>query len=107
MIMEMEWADAMLFLGGLAFLTAVITEVTKNLGFLKEIPTDLLVILLSVAGSLIASLYRAEMQGAAIGWTLFTSALVAGLLAAFIAMYGWATFYDLLARFLTDPGTRD
>ena len=88
-------------LGALAALTSIITELTKNLGFLSRIPTDLQVIVTALALSLGAAWAWAEIAGAAPTWYLAAGAVVCGLLTAFIAMYGWATFFDLLQRF--DP----
>ena len=88
-------------LGALAALTSIVTELTKNLGFLSRIPTDAQVIVTSLLLSGGAACAWAEHTGAALTWYLAAGAVVCGLLTAFIAMYGWATFFDLLQRF--DP----
>lgn len=88
-------------LGALAALTSIVTELTKNLGFLSRIPTDAQVIVTSLLLSGGAACAWAEHTGAALTWYLAAGAVVCGLLTAFIAMYGWATFFDLVQRF--DP----
>ena len=88
-------------LGALAALTSVITELTKNLGSLSRIPTDAQVIVTALILNCGAAWAWTEHTGAAPGWQLAAGAVVCGLLTAFIAMYGWATFFDLLQRF--DP----
>ena len=88
-------------LGALAALTSIITELTKDLGFLSRIPTDAQVIVTALVLSCGAARAWAEIAGAASTWYLAAGAVVCGLLTAFIAMYGWATFFDLLQRF--DP----
>ena len=88
-------------LGALAALTSIITELTKNLGFLDRIPTDAQVIVTSLLLAAAGACAWAESIGTACTWQLVAATVTAGLLAAFIAMYGWATFFDLVRRF--DP----
>lgn len=88
-------------LGALAALTSIITELTKNLGFLARIPTDAQVIVTSQALAAGAACAWTDATGTACTWYVAAAAVTAGLLAAFIAMYGWATFFDLAQRF--DP----
>ena len=91
-------------LGALAALTSIITELTKNFGFLTRIPTDAQVIVTSLLLAACGAWAWAEATGTACTWILMAATLTAGLLAAFIAMYGWATFFDLARRF--DPAKR-
>ena len=88
-------------LGALAALTSALTELTKDLGPLSRIPTDAQVIVTALLLNCGAAWAWAENTGAAPAWQLAAGAIVCGLLTAFIAMYGWATFFDLLQRF--DP----
>lgn len=88
------------FIGMLAFIVTLITEATKELPLFKSIPTDLQVIVLSVALALAALFAAAE--GAAPAWYMILGAVLMGIVAAFIAMYGWATFRDIKQRLL--PG---
>ena len=88
-------------LGALAALTSVITELTKNLGFLSRIPTDAQVIVTALLLNCGAAWAWADSAGTAPAFQLAAGSIVCGLLTAFIAMYGWATFFDLLQRF--DP----
>lgn len=89
-------------LGALAALTSALTQLTKGLGFLSRIPTDAQVICTALLLALAAAWAWAERTAQLFTWQLAAAALVGGLLTAFIAMYGWATFFDLLRRF--DPG---
>ena len=88
-------------LGALAALTSALTELTKDLGPLSRIPTDAQVIVTALLLNCGAAWAWAEHTSAAPAWQLAAGAIVCGLLTAFIAMYGWATFFDLLQRF--DP----
>ena len=53
-------------IGVMAFLVSVITEVTKGIGFLSKVPTDVQVIVLSVVLCLLAYFAYASYIGAAI-----------------------------------------
>ncbi len=98
-MLGITWAEGALFIGALAFVITVITELTKNLAFLAKFPTDLQVILLGIAGGVIALLAWGEENGQPLSFWLIGSGVLLGLLASFVAMYGWATFRDLLLRF--------
>lgn len=83
--------------GMLAFAVSVIIEVIKNVKFLAAIPTDLVVIVLSIVLSVVATLAYASITELAITWILIVGSVIAGFFVAFIAMYGWekiATLYD-------------
>lgn len=94
-------------IGGLAFLVSVITEVTKNIGWLQRIPTDAQVILLAVGLCLAALLAAAEHSGAELTWYLPLGAVMGGFIVSFIAMYGWGTCLDLFQRLLPPGGKEE
>lgn len=85
--------------GAVAFLVIAITEVTKNIGFLRRIPTDVQVIVLSLLLSVAALFAYAQAEEIVLSWYLIAAAVVASLLVSFVAMYGWATFAELWQRF--------
>ena len=78
--------------GTLALLTSAVTELTKGWGVLKSFPTDAQVLLTS----LLLSLGQLLAQG--FSWPKLPAALVTAVVAAFVAMYGWATFGELATR---------
>lgn len=85
-------------MGILVFLVSVITEVTKNIGILKKIPTDLQVIVLSILLCQVAyftytSYFKMEIQ-----WYYISGCFVAAFLVAFLAMYGWGKLTILYNR---------
>lgn len=85
--------------GALAFLVSVVTEVFKNVGFLANIPTDLIVIILSVTFTLTSFFAYADYVKATVLWYGVVAAIVVGLIVAFVAMYGWTKFKELWDRF--------
>lgn len=86
-------------IGVLAFLVSVITEVTKNIGFLAKIPTDLQVIILSVMLCLMTYFTYASYFKLKIEWYYISACLVAAFIVAFVAMYGWDKLSTLYSRF--------
>lgn len=92
--------SAILVIGCLAFLVSVITEVFKNVGVFKKIPTDLFVIVLSIAMTITAYIAYMDYIQQAILWYMILAAILAGLLVAFVAMYGWEKLSELFKRFV-------
>jgi hypothetical protein len=86
-------------IGVLAFLVSAITEVTKNVGFLKRIPTDLQVIVLSTALCLVAYFAYTSYFNVDIQWYYIAGCLIAAFIVAFVAMYGWEKMTALYKRF--------
>ena len=64
-------------LGALAALTSIITELTKNLGFLSRIPTDAQVIVTSLLLAVGAACAWADATGQACTWQLAAATLTA------------------------------
>ena len=89
----------LLIIGGLAFLVSLITEVTKNIRVLQKIPTDLQVIMLSMALCLLAYLTYVSYMGLVIIWYLLIGSIIVSFIVSFIAMYGWTKFNELWNRF--------
>lgn len=82
-------------IGALAFIVSVITQVFKGVGVLSKIPTDILVLVLSIGITVTA--FVAYMQY--IQQTIIWYMILAGFLVAFVAMYGWEKFAELWSRF--------
>lgn len=86
-------------IGVLAFLVSAITEVTKGIGILKRIPTDLQVIVLSLALTILSYLAYCSYKAVSIEWYIFVGIILISFLVAFVAMYGWDKFNELWSRF--------
>lgn len=89
-------------IGVLAFLVSVITEVTKNVSILKKIPTDIQVIVLSAALSVLSLIIYCQYMKVKIRWFYIAAAVVLSFIVAFIAMYGWKRLTKLWKRFRYD-----
>lgn len=86
-------------IGILATLISVITEVTKKLGFLAKIPTDLQVIVLSIILSLLTYFGYVSYAGIPVVWYLVVLTIIGSFVVAFITMFGWAKLMELYNRF--------
>lgn len=99
--METLFANMALILaviGILAFLVSVVTQVFKGVGFLSMIPTDALVLVLSIG--ITVSTFVAYMQyiQMTILWYMILAAILAGFIVAFVAMFGWEKLTELWKR---------
>lgn len=84
-------------IGFLAFAVSVITEVIKKP--LGMIPTDLVVIMLSLALSVVAFFVYAAVYGVAITWYYVVGSVIGGFFVAFVTMFGWDKLTALFYRF--------
>lgn len=90
-------------IGALAFVVSVITEVIKGIGVMKKIPTDIVVIVLSVVLTVVAFFAYAQYAALVLVWYWVVAALICGFFVAFIAMYGWSKLSELWTRFNCKP----
>jgi hypothetical protein len=97
----------MLVIGLAAFLVSVITEVTKGIGVMKKIPTDVQVIVLSIVVCLVAYLAYISYFNIEIQWYYIAGCFVIAFIVAFVAMYGWEKLNLLYKRFTKDKGDPD
>jgi hypothetical protein len=86
-------------IGALAFVVSVITEVVKGIGGMKKVPTDIVVIVLSMVLTVVAFFAYVQYAAIAIAWYWVVAAIICGFFVAFIAMYGWDKINELWARF--------
>lgn len=86
-------------IGVLAFLVSTITEVFKGVGVLSKIPTDIVVLILSIGITVVTFIAYMQYIQQTILWYMIIAAIMAGFLVAFVAMYGWEKLSDLWSRF--------
>lgn len=99
--METLFANMTLILaviGILAFLVSVVTQVFKGVGFLSMIPTDALVLVLSIGITVSAFVAYMQYIQMTILWYMIFAAIMAGFIVAFVAMYGWEKLTELWKR---------
>lgn len=89
----------MTVIGLLAITVSVIIQVIKNVSFLAKVPTDLVVIILSVLISVAAFFAYSAIAGLTVTWYYVIGTIIGGFFVAFIAMYGWEKLTELIERF--------
>lgn len=95
-------AIIMSVIGALTFVVTVITQVIKGVGVFKKIPTDMLVLVLSIGITVVAFIAYMQYIHMAILWYMILAAILAGFIVAFVAMYGWEKLSELWRRFGKD-----
>ena len=86
-------------IGVLAFLVSTITEQTKNLGWLKKIPTDIQVIVVSMILCQLAYFAYSAYFSVEIQWYYIAGCFISAFIVSFVAMYGWEKLTALYDRF--------
>lgn len=86
-------------IGILAFAVSVVVQVFKGVSVLKKIPTDILVFVLSIGLTVTTFVAYVQYVRQTILWYMIIAAILAGLLVAFVAMYGWEKVSELWKRF--------
>lgn len=86
-------------IGILAFIVSLITQVFKGVGVLSKLPTDILVLVLSIGITVTAFMAYMQYIQQVIIWYMIIAAILAGFIVAFVAMYGWEKLSELWKRF--------
>lgn len=86
-------------IGAIAFIVSVITQVIKGVGVFAKIPTDGLVLVLSIGITVSAFVAYMQYLHMTILWYMVLAAIMAGFVVAFVAMYGWEKLSELWKRF--------
>ena len=76
-----------------------ITQVFKGVGVLSKLPTDILVLVLSIGITVTAFMAYMQYIQQVIIWYMIIAAILAGFIVAFVAMYGWEKLSELWKRF--------
>ena len=82
-------------IGVLAFIVSVITQVIKEMPVISNIPTSLLVIMLSVTITPAAYIAYAQYSYMQLHWYMIAASIIAGFFVAFVAMFGWDKISDI------------
>lgn len=102
-MMELSLTTIIMLIGVAAFLVAVFTEVTKEIGFLKRIPTDLQVLVVSLVISIVGYFALATHYQIVFIWYHIVVAVIIGFLVAFVSMFGWEKIVGTFKRFTSLP----
>ena len=85
-------------IGMIALLVGIFTELTKNVSFLKKFPTELQALICGVAFALIYLIYQTASLHLHFYWYQALGAIIQGMIAAFVAIYGWEKLVNMSQR---------
>lgn len=88
----------------LSFTVMVIVEVIKDVKPFKGVPTDIIVIILSVLLTSIVYFAYCDIVSIKVVWYGVTGAFFSGFFVAFVSMYGWDKFNALYSRYKIRKG---
>lgn len=94
-----EFASIAMLIGCLATVVSIITQVTKELKFLRAIPTSLQVTVLSIVLTVLAYIAYTAYYDIIIEWFMIIGAVIVGFIVAFVSMFGWEKLYQIYNRF--------
>lgn len=86
-------------ISALAFVVNVIVEMTKDMGFLKKLPTNVYVVVLSVILTVVAYAVAGSILSIPFEWYAFILAAFAGFIVAYIAMFGWDKLQEVREKY--------
>ena len=85
-------------IGVMAFLVSVITQVIKDLPGLKNLPTSMVVIILSLVLCPLAMLALLEYLKQPVTWYMVFSCMLAAFVVALVSMDGWERLKEIWNR---------
>ena len=86
--------------GVLVVLTNIITQVLKKFTW-EKMPTNILVVIISMALTLVAFFAYCQIKAIAIVWYMVVAAVILGFLVAYAAMFGFDKLKEVLNQIET------
>lgn len=83
----------------MCIMISVITEFTKEIGFLKKIPTNLQVLVLSIIVCTVAFFAVISYMNIAFVWYHLVAVIFLSFIVAIITAKGWEYFIDIIKRY--------
>lgn len=87
---------------GICVLVSVITEFTKEISFLKKIPTTLQVLVLSLVVCILGFFAYISYAEISFVWYHLVAVIFSGFIIALICSKGWDYFIDIVERFYVE-----
>lgn len=85
-------------IGVMAFLVSVVTQVIKELPWLKNLPTSMVVIILSLVLCPLAMLALLEYLKQPVTWYMVFACMMAAFVVALVSMDGWERLKEIWNR---------
>lgn len=89
----------LMLVAGICTLISVITEFTKEIGFLKRIPTSLQVLILSVIVCMTIFFAYVSYANIKLMWYYIVAVIFASFIIAIITTEGWDYLINIIKRF--------
>lgn len=86
--------------GILAAIVMIITEMVKELGIIKRIPTKLTALVISFVVVISAMIFYLNMAESAFVWWYLIAAFFASFIVGYLSMNGWDALYEIWKRFV-------
>lgn len=84
-----------IIVGMLAVIVSIVIEVIKNVPLFKAVPTDAIVIIVSLLVTFTAFGAYVSYTNHIIEWYMVMGTAIGGFFVAFVAMFGWEKFNDM------------
>ena len=84
----------------LCVIISVITEFTKEIGFLNKIPTSLQVLVLSIVVCVLAFFMFISYMNIQFVWYYLVAVIFISFIVAIITAKGWDFFINIISRFI-------
>ncbi len=95
----MEYVStALLIIGVLAFITAVIVQTVKEMPYLKDAPTSLVALMIAETITVLALFAGCQYMDISILWYYVCAAIIAGFIVYLVATGGWDKLNDIWQR---------
>lgn len=91
--------DQVTVIGAIAIIVNIVTELTKNIGFLSRIPTPAQVVFTAVLLSVVGYVAQCSATGSEFLWYMLIGKLIAGIVAAYVALYGWDKLHETVQKY--------
>lgn len=87
-----------LVIGILAFCVSVVVQAIKEVALFKPVPTDLLVLVLSIVFTIVAVVIMCTLTAMAITWYIIFISLIVGFFVSEVATNGWSKITSIYNR---------
>lgn len=87
----------------LAIIISVIIQVLKQISFLDKIPTELMVIVLSLILTPVGTKIYFNYIDMPVTSTVVIGSVILGFFVAFVSMFGWEKLTSIVSQFKVDP----
>lgn len=79
--------------------TSIITEITKDLGILRKIPTAIQVTITSILITVLGFIAYTQYKNIIITWYYIFAVIIVGIVIGYITMFGWDNLIKNFKKF--------